>query len=93
MTGHSTDIYPPYPPDLPVYCVDARKALLKRFNDFKLARQLGLTDADTGNLYRWLHDPVFNRTCADAEVDPRIMTMIFERQLYLGCQYQASFAM
>ena len=93
MTACSTAIFPPYDPALGVTCIGARRELVKRFNGFKLRRKIGLSDEAVGNLYRWLRNPGFNRTCEDAGVDCRVIEAIFERQLALGCEDETNFAM
>lgn len=93
MTGCSTDIYPPYPNDLDVDCVEARRELVRRFEGFQLRRKIGMTDTDAGELMRWLSGPDFGFTCELADVPSGLMRTIFERQIQLGFSYQANFAL
>ena len=83
MTG-SIDILPPYPDDLGGDCIKARTELADRFSDFSMKSKAGLSDAVARELRGWLNAPEFESTCYAAEVDYRMMTAIFERQILLG---------
>ncbi len=83
MTG-SIDILPPYDADLGDECIMSRKMLAEMFSTVSKNSDAGMSNAIARDVKAWLDTPEFESTCYAAEVDYRIMTAIFERQIYLG---------